>query len=91
VKLITRLSYHSKLNRARQLLAYVNDINIFGENIDTIQKNAEALLDAGKEVGLEMNSDKTNYILMGRKKAGQRHSIYIVNRSFEGVAKFKYL
>jgi hypothetical protein len=29
-----------------------------GDNIDTIQKNTEALLDAGKEVGLEMNSEK---------------------------------
>jgi hypothetical protein len=25
------------------------------------------------------------------KKAGQKHSIKIANRSFEGVAKFKYL
>jgi hypothetical protein len=28
---------------------------------------------------------------MSRKKAGQKHGIKIVNRSFEGVAKFKYL
>jgi hypothetical protein len=28
---------------------------------------------------------------MSRKKAGQKHSIKIVNRTFEGVAKFKYL
>jgi hypothetical protein len=32
-----------------------------GENIDTIQKNTDALLDAGKEVGLEVNSKKTKY------------------------------
>jgi hypothetical protein len=52
---------------------------------------AEALLDAGKEVGLEVNSEKTKYMLMSRKKAGKKHSIKIVNRSFEGVAKFIYL
>jgi hypothetical protein len=30
-------------------------------------------------------------MLMARKKAGQKKSRKIVNRSFEGVAKFRYL
>jgi hypothetical protein len=60
-------------------------------NTDTIQKNTEALLNAGKEVGLEVNSEKTKYMLMLRKKAGQKHNIKTVNRSFEGVQKFEYL
>jgi hypothetical protein len=40
-----------KQNGTHQLLAYADDVNIVGENIDTIQKNANVLLDAGKEVG----------------------------------------
>jgi hypothetical protein len=36
-------------------LAYADDINIVGENIDTIQKNTKAVLDNSKEVGLEVN------------------------------------
>jgi hypothetical protein len=38
-----------------------------------------------------VNSEKTKYMLMSRKKAGQKHSIKTANRSFEGMEKFKYL
>jgi ribosomal protein S2 len=81
-----------KLKGTHQLLAYADDVNILGENmIDTIQKNIEALLDAGKEVGLEVNSEKTKYMLISRKKVGQKQGIRIANMSFKDVAKFKYL
>jgi hypothetical protein len=47
---------------------------------------------AGKEVSLEVNPEKTKYMLMSRsQKIEQKHSTKIANRSFEGVAKFKYL
>jgi ribosomal protein S2 len=63
-----------------------------GENIDIIQKNTKALLDASKEVVLEVNPKKTKYMLVSRcQKAGQRQSIKIGNRSFGSVAKFRYL
>jgi hypothetical protein len=78
------------LNGTHQLLAYACYVSIVGENIDTIQKNTETLLDACKEVGMELNSEKIKYMLMSRKNAGQKHSIKIANRCFEGVEKFKY-
>jgi hypothetical protein len=81
-----------KLNGTHELLAYADDVNTVGENIDTIQKNTTALLDTSKEVGLEVNPEKTKYMLMScYQKAGQRHSMKLVNRSFEDVEKFRYL
>jgi hypothetical protein len=51
-----------KLNGTQQLLAYADDVNIVGENIDALQKNTKALLDAIKKVVLEVNPEKTKYI-----------------------------
>jgi hypothetical protein len=52
------------------------------ENTGTIKKNRETLLDASKEVGLEVNPEKTKYMLMSRsQKTEQKHSIKIANRS----------
>jgi hypothetical protein len=53
-----------KLNGTRQLLAYTDDVDLLGNNIDTAKKNTETLLDASKEVGLEINVEKTKYMLL---------------------------
>jgi hypothetical protein len=39
-----------KLNGRHQLLAYADDVNLLGDNTDTIKKNMETLIDASKEV-----------------------------------------
>ena len=42
-----------KLNGTHQLLAYA-DVNILGESIYTLKENAEALVGAARETGLEV-------------------------------------
>jgi hypothetical protein len=55
-----------KLNGTHQLLVYADDVNLLGDNIDGIKKNIETLIEAIKEVGLEVNAEKTKYILLSR-------------------------
>ena len=55
------------LNGTHQILVYVKDVNILGGSVRTIKKNAEALLVASKETGLEVNAGKTKYMIMSRE------------------------
>jgi hypothetical protein len=84
-----------KLNGTHQLLACADDASLQGNNIDTIQqntKNTETLMIASKEVGLEINIEKTKYIFLSRhQNAGRNRDIKIANRSFKNVSQFKYL
>jgi uncharacterized protein related to proFAR isomerase len=80
-----------KLNGTHQLLVYV-DVNILGGSIHTVEKITQALVFASKETGLEVNADKTNYIVMSRdQNVGRIHSIKTDNSFFERVEEFKYL
>jgi hypothetical protein len=81
-----------KLNGTHQLLAYADDGNILGGSIHTLKENAEALVDATREIGLEVSADKTKYMVMSRdQNAGRIHRVRMDNSSFERVEKFIYL
>jgi hypothetical protein len=75
-----------------QFLVYADDVNLLGDNIDTVEKNNETLINASKEVGLEINVEKTKYMLLSRQQnVGQNRDMKIANRYFENVSQFKYL
>jgi hypothetical protein len=73
-----------KSNGAHQLLAYADDVNLLADNIDTLKKNTETSINASKEVGQEINVEKTKYMLLSRhRNAGQNLDIKIAYRAFE--------
>jgi ribosomal protein S2 len=82
----------SDTHSVQNCLVYAADVSLLGDNIDTIKKNTETLIDARKEVGLEVNTGKTKYMFLSRhQNAGQNHDIKIANKCFENVTKFRYL
>jgi hypothetical protein len=79
-----------KLNEAYQLLAYADYSNLLGGNLDIIERNTQTLTDTSKEDGLEVNSEKTKYMLLSHHyNAGQNHNVKISNRSFENAGMFQ--
>ena len=73
-----------KLNGTHQLLAYADDVNILEGSVDTVKKNAEALVVATKGTGLE----ETKYMTMSRdQNTGRIHSMKVDNSSTERVER----
>jgi hypothetical protein len=74
------------------LFCIIYTVYIIARSVHSIKKNAEDLIIASKEIGLEVNAEKTKYMVMSRNQnAGHNRNINIDNKSFERVEEFRYL
>ena len=63
-----------------------------GGSIHTIRKNTEALVIASKEIGLKVNAEKTEYMVMSQdQNAKQSRNMQIGDKLLETSEQFKYL
>ena len=65
-----------KLTDTHQLLVYADDFKILGVSVHTIKENTEALIVALRETGIEVNADKSNYMITSRdQNAGRSNNM----------------
>jgi len=68
-----------KLNGTHQFLVYADDGNILGRSVHAINKNRDILVGASKDIGLEVNADKTKYIVTSQdQNAGRSQNIRLI-------------
>jgi hypothetical protein len=80
------------LNGTHQFLVYADDVNIMAVSVHTTNEKSEALIVSSKMTELELNADKTRYMVFSRNQNVVRsHIANTDNNSFESVEQYKYL
>jgi hypothetical protein len=62
-----------ELNGTHQLLSYADDENLLGDNINATNKNIETLIGASEVIGLEVNVEKTKYMLVSHDQSADQN------------------
>jgi hypothetical protein len=52
------------LNGTHQLLVYADCVNLLGDSINTVKEDSETLSEASRDIGLEINAEKTKYMIV---------------------------
>jgi hypothetical protein len=53
-------------NGTHQLLVYADDVNLLGDSMNTIKENIQTLSQASRDIGLDINTEKTKYMIISR-------------------------
>jgi hypothetical protein len=73
-------------------LVIADDINLLGDDMDTIRENTDTPLEASRDVGPETNAEKMKYVTVSsHPNSGKNLNVKMANELFENVAEFKYL
>jgi hypothetical protein len=49
-----------ELDGTHQLLVYADGVNLLGDSVSTIKENSETLLEVSRDIGPEINTEKTS-------------------------------
>jgi sorting nexin-29 len=77
--------------KSTQILAYADDIAIISRSLSDATKICNELATAAKEMGLEINTNKTQLLIQIRRADKQIHSITLMGETIEAVKDFVYL
>jgi len=81
-----------KLSGTHHLLVWPDKFDMLGGSVHALKNDSVAVVVASKASGLEVNADKTKYMVISQDQdAGGSHSIKIYNSSFARLEEFKYL
>jgi hypothetical protein len=65
-----------ELNVTHQLLVYADDVALLGDSANSIKENSETLLEASRDIGLEINAEKTKYMIMSHYPNSRKEPEY---------------
>ena len=70
------------MNVLNQLFVCADDVDLIGEDIDTLQSYREALVGACDEISLQVNVEKTKYMITSRNTENEGNRFITINGAY---------